>query len=104
MCAAVAVIPVTEIFALTERSSLIVTVPLPDAAVVTGGTSFAPDRVTDCPPIMGIDWQLARTPSAPATATAVIQCEYRIILFMAVLRDLGLPPALGAGRRAKGAA
>ena len=73
MCAAVAVMPVTVICALTDPSALIVTVPEPDADVVTGGTSLAPRRVT-CSEVAGaIDWQPARNATVPASATAAIQ-------------------------------
>jgi hypothetical protein len=51
MCAAVAVIPVAVIFALTAQS-LTVTVPEPDADVVTAGTSFAPVSETRSPIIV----------------------------------------------------
>jgi hypothetical protein len=75
MCAAVAVIPVTEIFALTERSSLIVTVPLPDAAVVTGGTSFRPrQREPTVRPSWASTGSSRERRALQRTATAVIQC------------------------------
>src|SRR5467141_3578886 len=91
MCAAVAVMPVTVIFALTERSSLMVTVPEPDADVVTGGTSFAPRSDTCSPLIVGaIDWQLASNPTAPARVIAAIHLSFcNIIVLMFVLLEVG---------------
>src|ERR1700757_5175371 len=48
MCAAVGCMPVTVMFADTVWSGFTVTVPLPLAFVVTGGTSLPPMRFTDC--------------------------------------------------------
>ena len=64
--------PVTVIAALTERSSLTVTVPVPEAVVDTGGTSFAPESAICCPPMGDIDWQptsIATAPIITRTAT-----------------------------------
>jgi len=46
MCAAVAVTPVVVTLPLTDLSSFTVIVPLPDAEVLTGGTSSSPLSVT----------------------------------------------------------
>src|SRR5450631_2382020 len=69
MCDAVAVMPLTVTAALTLRSSLIVTVALPVAVVVTAGPSLAPDNVTCWVAIMPVVWHPARTASAPASAS-----------------------------------
>jgi hypothetical protein len=45
MCEAVAVMPFAMIFAVTVWSSLIVTIPVPVAVLLTGGTSLAPESV-----------------------------------------------------------
>jgi hypothetical protein len=49
MCAAAAVIPVVVTLPLTDLSSFTVIVPLPDAEVLTGGTSSSPLSVTLLP-------------------------------------------------------
>src|SRR4051812_19026619 len=47
MCAATALIPVVVTPPLTDLSSLMVIVPLPEADVVTGGTSCSPVSLTE---------------------------------------------------------
>ena len=49
ICAAVATTPVVVTLPLTDLSSFTVIVPLPDAEVLTGGTSSAPLSVTLSP-------------------------------------------------------
>src|SRR5438477_12310682 len=69
MCDAVAVMPVTEILSRTLRAGFTVTVPVPAAEVVTGGTSLLPDKVNCCAwsACIVCDAQAARI---PATARA----------------------------------
>src|SRR5258706_13754332 len=87
MCAAVGVMPVTVMLALTERASLIVMVPVPEGVVVTGGTSLAPERSTFWPAIIGfIDAQPARIPTAPASAIDVAQRFVYTIMVIPGLR------------------
>jgi hypothetical protein len=87
MCDAVAVIPVTVMWALTEPSGLIVTVPDPDADVVTGGTSLLPDSLICSPPIAcDIAGKVAMIPAAPTSAIAPILLILCTIVFMNLLR------------------
>src|ERR1700692_2410369 len=85
MCDAVAVMPVAVILALTVRSGLMVTVPVPVADVMTAGTSLLPERATCWPYIIWdigpIEEQLARIPTTPATARAVTNLDFRNIVF-----------------------
>jgi hypothetical protein len=66
-----------------------VTIPVPAAVVVTGGTSLAPDNVIPCPYNIGdigaIDEQEANTAAAPAIATT--RMRLRNIVF--ILFSLG---------------
>src|SRR5437016_380226 len=73
--------PDTLSFTLTLWSGLMVTVAVPEAEVVTGGTSFAPESVTvwvyiesDIGP--DIEVQPATTPLAPIIASAAIRTRF----------------------------
>jgi hypothetical protein len=103
--------PVTVILAVTVRSGLILTVPLPDAVVVTGGTSLLPESVTACPPPIDADIeldidciceQLARTTAAPAaamvtTSRRLLNFEFMVPPFVDTLDRLTRTPTPADG-------
>src|SRR5579862_3895651 len=95
MCAAVAVMPVTVIFAVTVWSGLMVTVPEPVAVVVTGGTSLVPTIVTVSAFVMpGIDAQ------APTSATAAAKASCRACVRTISIFIVRLLDWVWAGRKA----
>src|SRR5437870_5342757 len=90
MCAAVGVMPVTVMLAVTVRSGFTSTVPVAVPVVVIGGTSCAPDNVTcwEVPldaeaPIVGICEQLIATLAAPASAIVHSKRRESIAFMMA---------------------
>src|SRR5665213_4223285 len=94
MCDAVAVIPLALILAVTVWSALIVTVPVPDAVVVTGGTSLAPVKLIS----WLIDCASVTFASIPMAAVAANAMTYRVErMIPPCLDSLPRPAAPGGG-------
>jgi hypothetical protein len=71
MCAAVASIPETVILPLTDLSGETVMVPFADAAVLSGGTSWSPDRLTFNPSALAAIVIVHPNPIKKVTADAI---------------------------------
>jgi hypothetical protein len=90
MCAAVASMPVVLILPLTDLSDETTIVPLPDAAVLTGGTSWSPLSVTLIPSLVPavVVEQPAETINAMAKTAANDGQNFKCTVF------IDLPPSL----------